>query len=236
MHDKIRNLHYLKSFGYEFISKENVLLSAENLGENQNVQNLHTQNLDANLKGQKFNETSKNVRQKFIKLRAEVCKCELCALSKKRKNALMENAFKPCKIMVVSSFADKSEDESGVVLDSTRGVWLKSAINSALNESEFYTSYIYKCFNAHKNDANALFQCLPYFWAEFELINPRFLLILGEESFENLGFADFKRLRGEVFSHLNAFVMATFSVEFIEKNPSFKAEFMSDLSKIKAFL
>ena len=53
---------------------------------------------------------------------------------------------------------------------------------------------------------------------------------------KNLGFDDFKRLRGELFTHLKAWVMPTFSVEFIIKNPSFELEFLNDLSKIKGLL
>lgn len=250
---KIRNLHYLKSFGYEFFGENFSNLNEKfytlNSLKNTNLsENSHTQNPRFSLKN--FNKNfkqnlSKNLanlskfktmQQKFINLRADIEKCELCTLSKKRKNSLIEKEFKPCKMMIISNFADKSEDESGIILNSTRGDLLKSMINEALGEINFYQSYIYKCFNAHKNDASALFQCLPYFWAEFELISPRVLLILGQDCFENLGFKDFQRVRGAVFSHFESKIIATYSIEFIEKNPSHKADFMGDLSKIKAFL
>lgn len=205
MMSRIRNLHYLKSFGYEFVSKE-------------------------------LNFTSKE--SDFAHLRASVSRCELCSLSKKRHHSLIEPHLKPAKLMILDTFADKSEDESGSLLLSNKGEKLLNLLKTALNlsQDEIFLSYVYKCFSGGKNDASALSSCLPYFWSEFCLIKPRVLLVLGEDSFENLGFDDFKKLRGELFTHLKAWVMPTFSVEFIIKNPSFELEFLNDLSKIKGLL
>lgn len=202
---RIRNLHYLKSFGYEFVSKE-------------------------------LNFTSKE--SDFAHLRASVSRCELCSLSKKRHHSLIEPHLKPAKLMILDTFADKSEDESGSLLLSNKGEKLLNLLKTALNlsQDDFFLSYVYKCFSGGKNDASALSSCLPYFWSEFYLVKPRVLLVLGEDSFENLGFDDFKKLRGELFTHLKAWVMPTFSVEFIIKNPSFELEFLNDLSKIKGLL
>lgn len=202
---RIRNLHYLKSFGYEFVSKE-------------------------------LNFTNKE--SDFAHLRASVSRCELCSLSKKRHHSLIEPHLKPAKLMILDTFADKSEDESGSLLLSNKGEKLLNLLKTALNlsQDEFFLSYVYKCFSGGKNDASALSSCLPYFWSEFCLVKPRVLLVLGEDSFENLGFDDFKKLRGELFTHLKAWVMPTFSVEFIIKNPSFELEFLNDLSKIKGLL
>ena len=203
--NKIRNLHYLKSFGYEFVSKE-----------------LNFQSKESD----------------FANLRASVSRCELCALSKKRHHSLIEPHLKPAKLMILDTFADKDEDKSGILLASQKGEKLLFLLKSVLNLSsdEIFVSYVYKCFSGGKNDAFALSSCLPYFWSEFKLIKPRVLLVLGEDSFVNLGFDDFKRLRGEVFTHLKAWVLPSFSLEFIIKNPSFEQEFIKDLSKIKGLL
>lgn len=202
---RIRNLHYLKSFGYEFVSKE--------------------------LKFQ-------SIQSDFANLQASIRQCQLCALSKKREKSLIEKEFKFAKVMIVDSFASKDESKSGILLANGKGEMLMSALKSTLGleTSEIYASYIYKCFCGGKNDAFARQQCLPYLWREFELIKPRVLLVLGEDSFENLGFDDFKRLRGELFTHKNAWVLPTFSLEFIIKNPSFESEFINDLNKIKGLL
>lgn len=202
---KIRNLHYLKSFGYEFVSK--------------NLEN-------------------DSIQSDFVNLRANVCRCELCALSKKRECSLIETQFKSVKLMILDSFASKEESKNGKLLESIKGRKLLNALKNVLglNYDELYMSYVYKCFSGGKNDALALKRCLPYFWAEFKLVKPRVLLILGEDSFINLGFDDFKRFRGEIFTHKNAWIMPSFDMDFILKNPSFEKEFLNDLNKIKGLL
>ena len=202
---RIRNLYYLKSFGYEFVSKE-----------------LKFQSIQSN----------------FANLKSTISRCELCSLSKKREKPLIESEFKLAKVMIIGSFASKDESKSGILLACEQGEMLLNALKSTLGleKSEIYMSYIYKCFCGSKNDALARQQCLPYLWREFELVKPRILLVLGEDSFENLGFDDFKRLRGELFTHKNAWIMPTFSLEFVLKNPSFESEFINDLNKIKGLL
>ncbi|MED7853017.1 hypothetical protein VWN94_10095, partial [Campylobacter coli] len=44
-----------------------------------------------------------------------------------------------------------------------------------------------------------------------------------------------KLLRGEIFAYKNFFIMASFELEFIEKNPSCEKIFIQDLKKIKGF-
>lgn len=202
---KIRNLHYLKSFGYEFVDKELPI---------------------------------QEIKSDFMELRKDISVCELCALSKKRKNALVEPFLKQSKLMVLDSFADKNEDESGILLNSRKGKKLLNLIKAVLDlkQDEIYISYVYKCFSGNKNDALALSLCLPYFWAEFRLIKPSVLLILGEDSFINLGFEDFARLRGELWTYKNSWIMPSFDIDFILKNPSYEKEFVKDLNKIKGLL
>lgn len=202
---RIRNLHYLKSFGYEFVSK---------------------------------NFEIHSIQSDFANLKESISRCELCTLSKKREKPLIETEFKRAKLMILDSFASKEESKSGNLLQSTKGEKLLNALKNVLdlNQDELYISYIYKCFSGGKNDDLALKQCLPYFWAEFRLIKPRVLLVLGEDSFINLGFDDFKRFRGEIFTHKNAWIMPSFDMDFILKNPSFEKEFLNDLNKIKGLL
>lgn len=203
--NRIRNLHYLKSFGYEFVSKELKIQS---------------------------------IQSDFVYLKASIAHCELCVLSKKREHSFIEPYFKQAKLMIVDSFASKDENKSGVLLNSTKGEKLLNTLKKVLelDQNEVYMSYVYKCFSGGKNDALALKQCLPYFWAEFKLVKPRVLLILGEDSFVNLGFDDFKRLRGELFTHKNVWMMPSFDIDFILKNPSCEKEFINDLNKIKGLL
>lgn len=203
--NKLKVLHYLKAFGYEFIDK-----------------NLH------------FSSSKEN---DFLELKQRIEACRLCQLSKKRQHSLIANKFEKTKLMILDSFASKSENESGILLNSMKGRKLLELLKEhlKLEAHDFYLAYVYKCFTS-QNDAFALKQCLPYFWAEFKLCSPKILLILGKESFENIGFDEYESLKGELFSHQNTWVLPSFDVDFILKNPSFEKDFIKDLNKIKALL
>lgn len=201
---QIRNLYYLKAFGYEFIDKK-----------------------------PEFKATNKD----FKHLSAQISNCALCTLSKRRKHCVMD-AFKPHKLMIIDSFISKSENDSGVLLSSSKGEKLKSSLKECLNldPEGFYLSYLYKCFSESKSDENALKQCMPYVFEEFFLLRPKVLLILGSEAFEALGFGDFERFKGELFSYQNAWALGTYDMNFLLKNPSFEPEFKAHLKKIKALI
>ncbi|EAL0015366.1 hypothetical protein BBY97_03050, partial [Campylobacter jejuni] len=105
-----------------------------------------------------------------------------------------------------------------------------------LCDEDFYFSYLFKCFCNGKFDDFSLQSCLPFFWNELKLIQPAFLLCLGEYTFKNLGFKDYHILKGEVFAYKNFFIMPSYDLDFIEKNPSYEKNFIQDLKKIKGFL
>lgn len=201
----IRELHYLKAMGYDFI--------------------------DENLKNDFW---IKN----FKELQNSVQNCTLCHFSKTRKHSLIEKEQKQVKLLILASFAQKSENESGILLDSSRGKKLKKLLQEiiGLKRENFYFSYLFKCFSYSKFDNFSLQSCLPFFWSELKLIKPKIILCLGEYAFEGLGFKDFKALRGEIFAYENFFIMPSFELEFIEKNPSYEKDFINDLKKLKGFL
>ncbi|MBZ7935721.1 hypothetical protein H2279_03555 [Campylobacter sp. B0100352/1] len=202
----IRSLYYLKAMGYNFTDN----------------------------KPHKILSKIKN----FEDLRSNVQKCNLCHFSKFRRFTLMENQLKPVNLMILDTFGQKIENENGCILESKKGKTLQSYIYNilGLKKEQFYFSYLFKCFSNGKFDDFSLQSCLPFFWNEVELLQPKFILCLGEYAFNSLGFSDFNALRGEIFTHKDFFFMASFELEFIEKNPSYEKKFIEDLKKIKGFL
>lgn len=206
----IRELHYLKAMGYDFIDEN---LKNENLKNDFSVKN-------------------------FKDLQNSVKNCTLCHFSKTRRHVLMEKEQKSVKLLILASFAQKSENESGILLDSLRGENLKKILQEilGLKRENFYFSYLFKCFSYSKFDNFSLQSCLPFFWNELKLVKPKIVLCLGEYAFEGLGFKNFNALRGEIFAYEDFFIMPSFELEFIEKNPSYKKDFIDDLKKLKGFL
>ncbi|MDX2322947.1 uracil-DNA glycosylase family protein [Campylobacter hepaticus] len=174
----------------------------------------------------------------FEELKKNIQTCTLCHFSKTRKFSLIEQKMKKVKLLIVDTHSQKSENESGILLDSKKGEKLKYYIhkNLGLSNEDFYFSYLFKCFSNGKFDDFSLQSCLPFFWNELKLIQPSFLLCLGEYAFKSLGFKDFDILRGEIFTYKNFFIMPSYELNFIEKNPSYEKIFIQDLNKIKGFL
>ncbi len=178
------------------------------------------------LKAMGYDFTDENLKlhskiENFKDLRKNIQECTLCHFSKSRCFTLMENEIKNASLMIVDTLAHKNENEKGVLLNSKKEklkFYLKEILG--LCEKEFYFSYLFKCFSNGKFDDFSLQSCLPFFWNELELVQPKMILCLGEYPFKSLGFSDFNALRGEIFAYKNFFIMASFELEFIEKNPS----------------
>jgi len=173
----------------------------------------------------------------FEELKKDITNCTLCQLCKKRKFPLVEKEQKKVRLFIIGSLAQKSENESGILLNSKNGLILKKQLFESLNlkEEGFYFSYLFKCFST-KIDDFSLQSCLPFLLNEIQIIKPKIILCLGAYALKALGFEDFTNLRGEIFAYKNFFVLASFDIEFIEKNPSFQKDFIEDLEKIKGFL
>lgn len=184
-------------------------------------------------------DTNKNFKNlTYDDLKEQISACQLCYLYKKRKNTPFPKDVKKVDLFIINSFISKEENESGRVLSSKNGLKLQDFLQKYLNLTvdDYYISYLYKCFCEGKNDELALKNCLPYMHSEIFLLKPKIILCLGENTFNSLGFSNFKALRGNAFIFLNTWFLTSFDMDFISKNPSLEQEFIDDLTKIKAFL
>ncbi|CAM4040113.1 uracil-DNA glycosylase family protein [Campylobacter armoricus] len=180
----------------------------------------------------------KNFDLNFQELREKIKNCKLCHFSKQRKNVLMEKEAKNAKILIFQSFIDKDENESGKLFASkSKQEFLrvcKEFLN--LNEDDIYFSYMLKCFSNFKVEEQALKSCLPYFYNELELIKTKLILCLGKEAFNGLGFENFEKYKGQWLRFNDMLLLSTYDLNFVSKNPSFYAEFIDDIKKIKGYL
>ncbi|EAL8994090.1 hypothetical protein DYU91_09460, partial [Campylobacter jejuni] len=80
--------------------------------------------------------------QNFQELKQLVSSCTLCQFSKTRKFSLMEPKIKNAKLLILDVFGQKSENESGILLNSKKGEKLKHYIYQILGlcDEDFYFS------------------------------------------------------------------------------------------------
>ncbi|RKO65201.1 hypothetical protein CKA54_01890 [Campylobacter sp. P255] len=187
-----------------------------------------------------FNEQRKirHLNLSFSELNERVKNCRLCHFSKLRKYTLMEKEVKNAKILIYQAFIDKEENESGKFFASKNKQELLKLCKELLNltENEIYFSYMFKCFSNFKFDEQAMRLCLPYFYNELDFVKTKMILCLGKEAFFGLGFKDFQRYKGQCLHFNHCLLMPSYDLNFLSKNPSFYAEFLEDIKKIKGYL
>jgi DNA polymerase len=102
----------------------------------------------------------------------------------------------------------------------------------------YYTSVI-KC-NTNSNDLEPYFKmCSSYVLQELGLIKPKIVVLLGKEVFSALlhkNRSEFMQNRGNVFNQNGCFMLPTYDLEYLEKNPSVKKDFYIDMLKIKEII
>ncbi|QKG29515.1 uracil-DNA glycosylase [Campylobacter sp. RM16187] len=211
----LRQLHYLKAFGYRYINPS--------FG-------LHIKN---------------NVSNDIKELEEQIKNCNLCELCKSRNNALVGSGRLDSKIMFISDTPSVSEDISGRFLEGSIGEKFCKVIYEilGLNKHEFYMTSIIKC-KIHQNNLaiNLSYElCKPYLMSQIDIISPKIIVALGENVFLNLinnleRTNSFESIRGNVLRFKNSYLMATYSPAWVLKNPSKEQALIDDLNKIKGLL
>ena len=211
----LRQLYYLKAFGYSYINPSFGL------------------------------QINNDVSTDMNELERQIKTCNLCELCKSRNNALVGSGEIDAKIMFISDSPSVSEDMSGKFLEGSIGNKFCALVDEilGLKKEEFYMTSIIKCKIPPTNIAAGLSYelCKPYLMSQIDIISPKVIVALGESVFLNLigepGRKDaFESIRGNVFGFKNTRLIATYSPTWILKNPSKEQAFIDDLNRIKGLL
>jgi putative uracil-DNA glycosylase superfamily len=162
--------------------------------------------------------------------------CQLCNLSKSRKNVVFDKK-ESAKILLVLKNPMLVDDEIGTPMNGNLGKELiKMLIDECeFNESDIYVTFVVKCFNKGDISRIDLLKCTPFLFDEIEKISPKIILTFGEVASRVIlpSLPPVAISHGSIFRRQNSFVMPLFSLNFIAKNPSMKDVFIQDLTKIK---
>ncbi len=134
------------------------------------------------------------------------------------------------------------DDDNNTVLAGRSGALLQKILKNVLNISidDVYLSYIVKCklINSQKASHVEVSNCKEYLHQELNLIKPKLIVTLGEDSFNYLtGNTDsFSKIRQRVLKFMDYDLISTFHLNDLLKNPSLKKEAFSDFKLIKSFI
>lgn len=174
----------------------------------------------------------------FSHLNSEIQNCNLCGLCKSRTHSVIGNGNLKANIMIVAEFPSKNDDKVGKAnLDDGLANLLHFL---GITQDKIYFTHMIKCRSNFGFMDKAYFeQCKGHFEEELRFLQPNIIVTLGKELFYQLKIeADcvFESVRGGIFKFRNSLIMPTYSLEQIEKNPSFKDDFINDLTKLKGFI
>lgn len=209
----LKNLYYLKSFGYEY-----------------------HESLDF------FSPEVRNFKlpNNLEELKNSVEHCYLCELSKSRKNVLFSYGNSNSDIMFISDEPSNSEDEMGVFYTGKSGELLSKMIENVLNikKEDVYLTTLVKCKSINGLNNSCIDTCNDYLIKQIELVNPKLIVALGEKAYSYLlkNSSDFAQIRGKELSFNGISLIATFSASYLLRNPSSKKDAYYDMLKIKNYM
>ncbi|WP_368030804.1 uracil-DNA glycosylase [Arcobacter sp. s6] len=209
----LKNLHNLKSFGYEYHESLD-FFSTE-------VRNFKLPN--------NLNELKNSVEH-----------CYLCEHSKSRKNVLFAYGNPSSDIMFISDEPSNSEDEMGIFYAGKSGELLSKMIENVLNikKEDVYLTTLVKCKSSNGLNNSNIDTCNDYLLKQIELVSPKLIVTLGEKAYSYLlkNSSDFAQVRGKELSFNGISLIATFSPSFLLRNPSSKKDAYYDMLKIKNYM
>ncbi len=182
-----------------------------------------------------------NLPENLNDLNNIVNNCNLCTLSKIRKNVLFGTGNVNSKVMFIGTSPSLIEDESASLLLGNSGDMLVKMCQNvlALNIDDIYVTNILKCFSNKEQSDNDLEvnTCKPYIQKQIDIISPEIIVLFGD-AYEYLikDTKSFKEVRGMIQNYNGIKVMPTFSPSFILRNPSFKKDVLEDLKKVKVLI
>lgn len=211
--DKILyKLNFLQSLGFEY---------CENFNLNINIEN------------------EQKLPNKLSDLKNIVDNCHLCSLSKSRKNILFGCGNENAELMFLYDEPNSLEDATGEYYRGKNGELLASMIENVLKikKEEVYLTSMVKCKSSKdvvlNNDMHS---CSSYLNKQIDLVNPKILVVLGENAHKLLFKDDvsIEEYRSKFLKYKNIDTICIYHPSFLIRNPSLKKEAYHDMLKIKA--
>lgn len=175
-------------------------------------------------------------------LNQNISSCHLCPSAKTRNSILKGDGSKMASMFFILPVPDLLDDDNGIVLGGRNGALFDKILANVLNikRESVYLSYVVKCKlnNSEKPSHLEISNCKDYLLQELNIIKPKLIISLGEDSFRFLtgNKDDFSKTRLRVLKFMDYDLINTFHPSDLLKNPSLKKEAFMDFKLIKSFI
>ena len=210
----LKQLYQLQELGYKFI-------------DNLNIDNSQ--------------EKKDNILPNSInKLNTIISKCQLCQLSKNSKSPILSMGNPQSDIIFIGNKPTILDSNNSSIFSGNRGDMLRNIIQNVLELDDFYLANIIKCYppNGREVFANEVYSCKSYILKEIEIIKPKIIITLGEDTYSYLTNKDinFQDIEGTIIKYSNYYIMPIVDISTVLKNPSYKKKLYMNMLKLKEFI
>jgi uracil-DNA glycosylase family 4 len=175
---------------------------------------------------------------RLLNLREEIGDCQLCKLSKGRKNIVFGTGSPDARIMFIGEAPGKDEDIQGLPFVGEAGMLLTKLIEKmGFKRDEVYIANIIKCRPPMNRDPeeDEILSCRGFLDKQIEAIAPEFIITLGRIALMTLMNNSKIRItaaRGNFFEYRGIPVMPTFHPAYLLRNPKDKWLTWADVQKV----
>ncbi len=167
----------------------------------------------------------------------KIRRCTKCPLYKTRENAVPGEGPIDAEVMLVGEAPGAKEDETGRPFVGRSGQLLTEMLEEiSLPREEVYITSVLKSRppNNRQPRQNEISACLPYLHRQIELINPRFIVLLGGVAVSSvIGHRKLLDYHGSFHKTDDREFFITYHPAAALRFPEYKQRFRQDLRKLK---
>jgi uracil-DNA glycosylase family 4 len=185
---------------------------------------------------------SQQLPDELAQLHALIGGCHLCDLSKSRRQSMSGVGNPNAGLIIIDAYVSVSEDASNSYYVGRSGESLVKMIENVLGmkKEDVYITHAVKCKPLGTNipSQSEFTSCKPYLYKQIEAIRPKVVMTLGPDAYRLLSGDDtpFEQVRGHKINFGDYTIVPIYHPQFLLRNPSLKAQTLSDLKTIKSCL
>jgi len=170
-----------------------------------------------------------------------VLACTRCGLHATRTQAVPGTGPCPADVMVVGEAPGFNEDVQGKPFVGAAGKLLDKLLERiGLGRESVYITNVLKCRPPQNRDPmpNEAEACLPYLRAQYRLVQPKAVLILGRHALERMlpGVGSISRVHGQIFMRGGVAFMPVYHPAAALHNGSLVRDLEQDFDRVRGYL
>ncbi|MFH1019904.1 MAG: uracil-DNA glycosylase [Pseudomonadota bacterium] len=172
----------------------------------------------------------------LTELYAEMQGCQRCPRHQSRNKIIAGEDATGVKLLIITDAPSAEDDRSGLPMSGEPGQLLDKMLGAiGLSRADVHLSLLTRCHAPEPPEKEAVDACLPFLLKEITLVSPKIICAMGVLTAQKLLHTGkpLSQLRGRFHEFQGIPLMATFSPEFLLKNPEMKKATWLDLQMIQ---